>query len=336
MVNNGQKSQSLVAGLAASLSDNLKDRRRCGDHVSPRATVASLGIQLSGFKRALGNPESLASLMAQGREDNARPYDFPRGVSFDVAVNKKTIGGSEVVVLNRNGSDNQAQIIYLIGGAYLVRSDKQHWQFLNRLAITTGCQIIVPLYPLLPQYDFTVAYQFLLQLYTETYNQVAVSNITLMGDSAGAGLAAGFCEYLGQRGLPQPGNLVLISPWVDATLNSPLIDRYVEKDVTLDPDGLRHIGRLWAGKADPHDYRVSPLYGDVHSLRRVMVFTGTHEVMYPQTNDFVRKLRQQGVQVDYHIGRGLFHIYPLYDIPEASEALKTIDQTIRQDELPVE
>lgn len=336
MVNNGKKSQSLVAGLAANLSENIKDLRRCGHHVSRRATVASVGIQLSGFKRALGDPQSLAALIAQSREDNDQPYRFPRGVSFDVTVSKKIIAGSEVVVLNSNSDDSQARIIYLIGGAYLVRSDKQHWQFLNRLAVATGCQIIVPLYPLLPQHDFTAAYQFLMQLYTEVYNQVAVSNITLMGDSAGAGLAAGFCEYLGQRGLPQPGNLVLISPWVDATMSSKLIDRYVEKDVTLDPTGLRHIGRLWAGKVDPRDYRVSPLYGDVHPLRRVMVFTGTHEVMYPQTNDFVRKLRQQGVQVDYHIGRGLFHIYPLYDIPEAARALQTIVQTIRQDELPVE
>ncbi len=336
MVRNGKKPRSLFAGLAANIGDNLKDLRRCGSHVSSRAAMASVGIQLSGFKRALGDPDSLAKLIAQCREDNSQPYDFPRGTNFDVAVDKKEVAGSEVVILNDNGNDNQPRILYLIGGAYLVRADKQHWQFLNRLAKLTNCRVVVPLYPLLPQHEFADAYHFLMQLYTDAYNQVAVSNITVMGDSAGAGLAAGFCEYLGQRGLPQPGNLVLISPWLDATMSNKLIDHYVEKDVTLDPAGLRHVGEMWAGKVDPHDYRISPLYGDVSSLRRVMIFTGTHEVMYPDTNEFVRKLREHHVPVDYHIARGLFHIYPLYDIPEAEKALKMIATTIHEDELAVE
>lgn len=336
MVNNGKKPQSLVAGMAANISSNLKDLRRCGAHVSRRAAMTSLGIQLSGFKRSLGDPQSLTKLIAQCREENDQPYQLPRGVSFDVSVNQEKAAGSDIIVLNSNGKENQPRIIYLIGGAYLVRADQQHWQFLNRLAQQTNCRIVVPLYPLLPQHTFADAYRFLLQLYTDTYNQVAVSNVTIMGDSAGAGLAAGFCEYLGQRGLPQPGNLILISPWVDATMSNKLINRYVEKDVTLDPAGLRHVGQLWAGQTDPRDYRVSPLYGDVSHLRRVMVFTGTHEVMYPDTNDFVRKLRANHVPVEYHIGRGLFHIYPLYDIPEASRVMEMIAQTIYQDELPVE
>lgn len=333
MVRNGKKHRSLFSGLAANIGDNLKDFRRCGDHVSSRAAVASVGIQLSGFKRALSDPDALDELIAQSREENSRPYDFPRGVNFDVAVKKEKLAGNEVVTLNDNGDENQPRILYLIGGAYLVRADKQHWQFLNRLAQLTHCRVIVPLYPLLPQHDFTAAYRFLMQLYTDAYNQVAVSNITMMGDSAGAGLATGFCEYLGQRGLPQPGKLILISPWLDATMSNKLIAQYVEKDVTLDPTGLRRVGQMWAGHEDPRDYRISPLYGDVQPLRRVMVFAGTHEVMYPDINDFVRKLRKHNVAVDYHIGRGLFHIYPLYDIPEAAKALRMMGTMIHQDEL---
>ena len=66
------------------------------------------------------------------------------------------------------------------------------------------------------------------------------------------------------------------------------------------------------------------------------IFTGTHEVMYPDTNEFVRKLREHNVPVEYHIARGLFHIYPLYDIPEAEKALKMIATSIHEDELSVE
>lgn len=332
----GKKAKSWVANLTANIGADLRDRGRCGDHVSSRATVASVGIQLSGFKRALADPAKLDALIAQCREENAKSYEFPRGLEFDVAVDKQVVDGCEVVTLNSDGSDDQPRIVYLIGGAYLIRADKSHWQFLNRLAKQSHSRVVVPLYPLLPQQHFEDAYQFMTQLYTDAYNQVPVSDITLMGDSAGAGFATGFCEYLGQRGLPQPGNLILISPWLDATLSNKLVDHYGDKDVTLDPAGLRRLGKLWAGDTDPHDYRISPLNGDVSHLRKVTVFTGTHELMYPDVNDFVRKLRENHVPVDYHIGRGLFHIYPLYDIPESEKVMSMIVKAIQQDELSAE
>ena len=96
------------------------------------------------------------------------------------------------------------------------------------------------------------------------------------------------------------------------------------------PWGLRQVGQLWAGNVDHRDFRVSPLYGNLDQLRDVHLYVGTREIMYPDANDFVQKLRAARIPVDYHVGRRLFHIYPLYQIPEAAAVMDQVVQVVNE------
>lgn len=320
------KIKKFHSGVAAKIANNLeislRELHRCGDHRSNKATFVEMGIQLSGFKRSLADPAAFAKLLVQAESTNTSHYDLPQ-VTFNVKVRQLKKAEIPVYVLNENGL-NQRIIVYLAGGAYLQPADKTHWQYLNHLAVSTGARIYVPIYSLAPRHNFRSAYQEIAQLYAQLYDRFPASEITLMGDSAGAGLALGFSEYLGQRGLPQPGHLILISPWLDLDLTNPVIAKYEKKDVTLAIAGLRKIGDLWAGGVDHRDYRLSPLYGDLDQLRDVHVITGTNEIMYPDATQLVQKLKEAQIKVNLIVGRGMFHIYPLYQVPEAERVMQAV------------
>ena len=318
----------IAARVAGNFESSMKELHRCGHSRSNKSTFVEMGIQLSGFKHALTDHQAFDQLVATTRLANQQPYVMPE-VRFTVRLHQTKHEGMTIYTLNRQGT-SQRTIVYLAGGAYLQQPDKTHWEYLNRLAERTGAQVIVPLYPLAPNNSFRTAYQQLAQLYVRLYAMSPASDITLMGDSAGAGLALGFSEYLGQRGLPQPGHLILFSPWLDLDLTNPLIDKYADEDVTLAPWGLRQVGQLWAGNVDHRDFRVSPLYGNLDQLRDVHLYVGTREIMYPDANDFVQKLRAARIPVDYHVGRRLFHIYPLYQIPEAAAVMDQVVQVVNE------
>lgn len=317
--------------VANNLKDNLKEQIDCGQSRSKKASLVELSLQLSGFKQMLHDPLKLERALAEAAKEAAEPFALPSDVETAAGVVRVAIAGVPTVVLNATPSAEQI-IIFLCGGAYFLQPTKDHWHFLQRLAERTDAKVIVPQYALAPAHRFTTSYEQLRALYTEIYTEHPASNITLMGDSAGGGLAAGFCEWLGQQGMPQPGHLVLISPWLDLTLRNPLIEKYADQDATLDVDGLRTVGKLWAGKTDPRDYRLSPINGEVAHLRNVLLFTGTREIMLPDIMKFVKLLRQANVNVESHIGRELYHEYPLTPIPEATTALAIIDQFCFQKE----
>lgn len=327
-----EKIKSFNAQIATRLVNNLetslRELRRCGDHRSNKATLVEMGIQLSGFKSDLAENNKFAAMIGNARIDNAVPYELP-SVAMSVDVRSTMIVEMKTYILNDQG-EGQRVVVYLTGGAYVQRPDKTHWQYLDRLAQASNAKIYVPIYSLAPQSTYRHAYQEISQLYCQLYEQSPASEITLMGDSAGGGLAAGFSQYLGQRGLPQPGHLILFSPWLDLDLNNPVISKYEACDVTLAVNGLRKIASMWAGETSHRDYRLSPLFGDLDQLRDVAIYSGTREIMYPDATQFAQKLRQAGIPVYFGVGRGLFHSYPLYQIPEAKVVMEQVTKLINK------
>ena len=64
--------------------------------------------------------------------------------------------------------------------------------------------MVVPIYPTLPAHTVEDAFAVLKQIYNEVYTQVPVSQVTVMGDSAGAGLAASFASTWVNGGFRNP------------------------------------------------------------------------------------------------------------------------------------
>ena len=50
--------------------------------------------------------------------------------------------------------------------------------------------------------------------------------MTLMGDSSGGGISLALAQRLREDGYDQPGHVVLLSPWLDATLSNPEIAEF--------------------------------------------------------------------------------------------------------------
>lgn len=123
--------------------------------------------------------------------------------------------------------------------------------------------------------------------------------------------------------MPQPKNLVLISPWLDVSMSGDYDN--IEFDPIKGVDGLREMGKAWAGELDLKDYRLSPLFGEVSKLPKTSIFVGTHEQIYNDVINFYNKLEENDVDVELNMGLGMNHVYPIYPlIPESKEAFNHI------------
>ena len=99
-------------------------------------------------------------------------------------------------------------------------------------------------------------------------------------------------------------------------------------DPILGEIGLREIGKSWAGQFDVHDYRVSPLFGDNENLPETLIFAGENEIFFKDIEKYVENLKNDGVSVELIVGSGMFHIYPLFPMPEAISAFKEVKKEI--------
>ena len=216
-------------------------------------------------------------------------------------------------------------IVYIHGGAYINELNMQHLLFCKLLSVILHSYVLVPVYPLAPLHKVNETFEFITNLYEKLINEEY--NITLMGDSAGGGFVLSFCQYLNQINLAQPRNIIVFSPWVDISMSNPPYDN--ENDPILGEVGLKEIGKSWAGNLDMKDYRVSPIYGDNHNLPKTLIFAGENEIFYKDISKYVDNLKKDDVNVKFIVGEKLFHIYPLFPIPEVISTLKIIKKEMK-------
>lgn len=250
----------------------------------------------------------------------------PRGIQYRL----ENRPDGDVFYLNEeSGSDRT--VFYLHGGAYIHDFSPFHWRYLKKLIKATGTGVIAPAYKLAPHGTFRDAFGLIVPLYTEYRKQHPEKKVILMGDSAGGGLALALCEHFLKEGILPPDELILFSPWTDVTMTNPKIRAYEAADPWITPS-YRAAGLRFADGADPADYRVNPIHGDMSGIRNVLLVTGTREILYPDTMLLWEKLKAEPSN-ELYVGEGMIHVFPLIPIPEAKEPTRrVIERITRQEE----
>ncbi|MBR4447572.1 alpha/beta hydrolase fold domain-containing protein [Methanobrevibacter sp.] len=211
-------------------------------------------------------------------------------------------------------------MLYIHGGAYVNEINYQHHLYCMKLSRKLDSYVLAPVYGLAPNHNLQETFEAVESLYRDLLK--FDKNIILMGDSAGGGFVLSFAQYLKTVNLSQPKSIIVFSPWTDVSMGNPPYDS--ENDPILGEIGLKEIGKSWAGNLNAKDYRVSPLYGDKSDLAKTLIFAGEKEIFYKDIKKYVEDCKNARLVT----GKGLFHIYPLFPIPEAKKAFKEIEKEI--------
>lgn len=220
------------------------------------------------------------------------------------------------------------QIIYLHGGAYVNSFASQQWTFMTRLVDALACTVTAPNYPHAPEHCVHDLFDFLMPLYAEVAAREGSENVTVMGDSSGGGISLALAQRLREEGREQPGNVILLSPWVDVTLSNPEIAALDKIDPFLGVEGLKYAGAAYAGDVEPTNYLVSPVYGSLKDLAPVSVFIGTRDILMPDCRKLRDKAAAEGVKLNYREYEAMLHDWMLISLPESKQALKEIVEII--------
>ena len=263
--------------------------------------------------------------MRERVESGDRTYTEPsRALHRKHRVSKRDVNGHLVWTIAPKQEAGRKHIIYLHGGAYVNSFASQHWSFMSKLVDGLGCTVTAPNYPHAPEHHVHDVFEFLLPLYRELAGVAGAENVTLMGDSSGGGISLALAQRLREDGLPQPGNVIMLSPWLDATLSNPEIENVDRIDPFLGVEGLRYAGAVYARNVDPKNYLVSPLYGSLSGLAPLTVFIGTRDIFLPDCRTLRDKALAEGVKLNYREYDGMVHDWMLGPLPESKQALREI------------
>ncbi|TMM46721.1 alpha/beta hydrolase fold domain-containing protein [Qipengyuania marisflavi] len=297
---------------------------------SLRARIVNLLLPRLGIKRFFSEPDKIPGRIAKMR--NTAPARPGAKMHRKFAIKEFASRGFPVITIEpKHGATPGApHLLYLHGGGYVMDAAVIHWSAIGRLCEALGASATVPLYPLAPESTASATLPAMRSVFAELALRYGAQNITLMGDSAGGGMALALAQILAADGAAMPGSLVLFSPWLDATASGEGQAEIEPRDKMLTCAGLTACGALYAGDLPLTDPQVSPLFGSLKALPPMAVFAGTSDILLPDARRLAVRLDEAGRKdCVYHEYDAMFHVWMLFPVPEGRKALAQAVDFIR-------
>lgn len=272
--------------------------------------------------------QALEAAIAEDRQtnDGAPPNDLGQKVRLETL----TVQGVRVVQVLPKGPSSGVTLLYLHGGAHCMEITHAHWNFVAELVTFSGCSVLVPMFPLAPEHVCDDVFVTLDRVLEHCVSDVEQGRLVVMGDSSGGGLALSLAQRLRDAGNSQVGEIILLSPWLDLSLQHAerAASRFV--DPWLDLPGMRAAALWWAGVRSLHDPAVSPLFGSFRRLPRLTIAIGGRDILIDECRELKKRAVAEDVPVQWIEERDGIHVWPLLPLWMARRTKRVIVELLRE------
>lgn len=255
-------------------------------------------------------------------------YDVPKKMKLNLD------NYNEMEVYTYNGTlDNSKNkfLLYIHGGSYVEEAISFQIKFAMKIAKKTNSTLIFPRYPLAPKYNYKTMYEKMYPLYKLLESKH--KEINFLGDSAGGGFVLSFSMLLRERIENQPKNIVMMSPWLDLSLENPDLIESEKLDNMSGIIGNKYVGKLWASDLDIKNYLVSPINGTFNNLPKITIITGGKDILRPDCIKFSKILTDEKIVHNYIEYKGQGHDFGAYPTKEGNMLIEDIANIINKGDI---
>ena len=253
----------------------------------------------------------------------------------DVDIQKLSLTHCEANWIRPRTQTNR-HVVYLPGGAWVLRTPNFHRQLTAKLAREANANVLLVFYRLAPEHPFPRGLEDCVEGYCHLLDSgISPSQIVIGGDSAGGNLTLASLLKLRDHGLPLPAGAFALSPCTDMSFGpggSPLPEEHRDPMSGLpgstseqDPRKL-YVAGDEALLDQPY---ASPARATLEGLCPILIHVGSTELLRNQCVFFVERARRAGVDVEMETWDGQPHVWHGLPFPESAAAFGHLSDYIR-------
>ena len=271
-------------------------------------------------------PVTTAPIVAVDRMMGLIPR--PRGVRFESAG----FPGFSGEWARADEARGDGAVLYFHGGAFLFCGVGTHRRIAAMISSTAKVPVLSVAYRQLPAVPLSGSIADCVEAYRSLLSAgYAPDRIVFAGDSAGGHLAYAVALQAMADGLPLPGGLVAISPWLDLDATAKLAHANLRLDAYLPGARLAKVAAMCAGGALPLDPLLSPVNHDLAGLPPSLIIVAESEILRADGELMAERLAAAGARCELQIWPGQVHAFPVLAelLPESRAAVGEIARFIR-------
>ena len=256
-----------------------------------------------------------------------------RPLPEDVIATPGQLGGVPVLEITIDGVTPEGTLVWFHGGFYVLGSPRTSAALASNLARRTRMRVISVDYRLAPEHPYPAALEDALAVYRALVQSgdTDLGRTAVVGESAGAGLAAALLVAAHREGLAMPAAGVLFSPYADLTLSGASMISKIAADPSFTPEAIAVRAKDYAGAADPADPLISPVFADLRGLPPLLVQVGTNEVLLDDATRLASRAAAGDVSVILDVTPGVPHLFQAFAavLDEGEAALRRVTEFLQ-------
>ncbi len=257
-----------------------------------------------------------------------------RPLPADVVLTPRTLGGVPVLEIGIDGTTPTGTLLWFHGGFYVLGSARTSAALAANVARRTGMRVVSVDYRLAPEHPYPAALDDALAVYRALLDSMGGFSRSagnwatgaVVGESAGAGLAAALLVAARDQGLPTPAAGVLFSPYADLTLSGTSMTTKQDADPSFTPDAIAVRAKDYVGAADASDPLVSPVFADLRGLPPLLIQAGSNELLLDDAVRLAARAATDDVPVTLEVTPGVPHLFQAFAamLEEGEVALRQV------------
>lgn len=248
----------------------------------------------------------------------------------NVERSEYSYGGVVCDVLSPEIYASNRVVLYVHGGSFVGGSRASYRCFCSSLAAKSCARVVIPEYRLAPAFPYPAALEDIQSVFRSLYTEEQVSTslnksskddskepeIIIAADGAGASIALALLFNLRERYRNCISNVVLFSPWLNLSSESPLLTAKKLSDDITSSDVLRKSSSIYTYASNLETPFVSPLLASDEQLNNfppVFIQMGDTEILKDDAVAFTERLKALGNKAEIDLWPGMMFMFQMAD-----------------------
>ena len=273
-------------------------------------------------------PEAFAAAIARARALNIR---FDRDVLPMVAAEAMRVPapsdapaafGASSWFRPKGENPPKGTVFHVHGGGFICTRSPRVNKLVARFAAAAGANVYAPSYRLAPEHVAPAAAQDIVHALRWLRERQPDEPIVALAESAGAAVLLSALQSERDQGQPMPAAVVLLSPFVDLTLQSlSVITASLTGGSTFTMASMALAARFYRGDLPASDPRVSPLFGTFDGFPPMLIHTSRGDILHDDTINLAERLRDVGGDLAVRVWEDEGHAWERMNGPQARRSI---------------
>ncbi len=222
-------------------------------------------------------------------------------------------------------------VFYVHGGSFIIERSPRITSLVARFAAAAQARVFAPNYRLAPEHPCPAAVDDIAAAYRWHRTLWPDEPIVALAESAGAAILLAALQKLRDAGDALPAGIVLLSPWVDLSLQSwSVMAASITGTTPYTMESLGLMAHLYLQGRPATDPVASPLYGDFRDFPPMLIHASQDDILYDDALRLAERVRAAAGNLTVRFWSGETHVWERMHSVKARESISFAAKFIRQ------